>query len=145
MTSDQRPVIVGKTGVNTLARSELLNQLGVTSDPISIDLNPVVKWLRKKKSSGIVYSVYGGLICQMLPPIIECNYIPDNVLNISTPEVARSYPNLRHIANELPNSAKMSAYSSCLVRTWWTYIRSKVKWQDPKHLPLHINSALDRW
>lgn len=89
---------------HTLARSELLNQLGVTSDPIPYRLKSCagVTEASGRRAVGFCIQSMDGLAYHKLPPIIECNDIPDNVMEIPTPEVARAHPHLRHIANELP-------------------------------------------
>jgi hypothetical protein len=39
--------------------------------------------------------------CHKLPPIIECNDIPDNEMEIPTPDVVYAHSHLRHLAKEL--------------------------------------------
>ncbi|XP_052696124.1 uncharacterized protein LOC128174669 [Crassostrea angulata] len=94
----------GTESNHTLARSELLNQLGVTSDPIPYRLKSCagVTEASGRRAVGFCIQSIDGLAYHKLPPIIECNDIPDNVMEIPTPEVARAHPHLRHIANELP-------------------------------------------
>lgn len=55
-----------------------------------------------RRAVGFCIQSIDGLAYHKLPPIIECNDIPDNVMEIPTPEVARAHSHLRHIAYELP-------------------------------------------
>nr|XP_034328410.1 uncharacterized protein LOC117689956 [Crassostrea gigas] len=97
-------VLLDDQSNHTLAHSELLNQLGVTSDPIPYRLKSCagVTEASGGRAVGFCIQSMDGLAYHKLPPIIECNDIPDNVMEIPTPEVARAHPHLRHIANELP-------------------------------------------
>lgn len=87
-------------GNHTLARSDLLNKLGVTTDPLPYRLKfcaGVTEATERRVIESSIQSV-DGLSCHKLPPIIECNDIPDNTMEIPTPEVADAHPHLRHNA-----------------------------------------------
>ncbi|XP_055997868.1 uncharacterized protein LOC125646037 [Ostrea edulis] len=96
-------VLLDDQSNHTLGRSELLNQLGVTSDPIPYRLKSCtgVTEASGRRAVGFCIQSMDGLNCHKLPPIIECNDIPDNMMEIPTPDVACAHPHLRHIAKEL--------------------------------------------
>lgn len=43
-----------------------------------------------------------GGVSLMLPCLIECNEIPDNISDMLTPEVAQNHPYLKSISSEIP-------------------------------------------
>lgn len=97
-------VLLDDQSNHTLARSELLNQLGITFDPIPYKLKSYagVTEASGRRADGFCIQSMDGLACHKLPPIIECNDIPDTVMEIPTLKVVRAHPHLRHIASDLP-------------------------------------------
>lgn len=55
-----------------------------------------------RRSTGFIISSVNGKSSLRLPPLIECDYIPNNLDEIPTPEVARSYKHMRDIEEEIP-------------------------------------------
>ena len=98
----------------TLGRSLLFNRLGIDSTPIEYTM---------QSCSGKAIScgrLAHGLIVEgldrtqsvqlNLPPVLECDSLPDNHTEIPTSDMARCYTHLRDIAesfHELDSSAKI--------------------------------------
>ena len=96
-------VLLDDQSNHTLVRFDLLNKLGVTSDPVPYRLKSCagVTEATGRRAVGFSIQSMDGLPRNNLPPIIECNDIPDNTMEIPTPEVADAHTHLRHIAKEL--------------------------------------------
>lgn len=97
-----------------------MNQLGVTSDhiPYRLKFCAGVTGASGRRVVGFCIQSMDGLAYHKLPPIIQCSDIPNNVMEIPTPEVARAHPHLRHIANELPPLRKDVVLGTDLPLPW---------------------------
>ena len=87
----------------TLGKTCLFDSLSVESETIEYKMESCSG---RSTSSG---RIVGGLVVESvsnnlqmkLPPVIECDNIPDNQTEIPTPDVARHYPHLHDIAHQL--------------------------------------------
>lgn len=55
-----------------------------------------------RRAKDFVVESLDGKVSMMLPTLIECNSIPDNRLEIPTPEAAAFHPHLQAIASQIP-------------------------------------------
>ena len=89
----------------TLGRTHLFDSLGIKSDPIEYSMQScsgkTVSYGRI--ASGLIVEGFGDNhnVQLKLPLVLECDNIPDNHMEIPTPEVARYYPHMQDIAKYL--------------------------------------------
>ncbi|RXN03643.1 hypothetical protein ROHU_013311 [Labeo rohita] len=55
-----------------------------------------------RRATNFVVESFDGKIRIKLPTLIECEMIPDDRAEIPTPEIARYFPHLRHVADKIP-------------------------------------------
>ncbi|KAL0167347.1 hypothetical protein M9458_039191, partial [Cirrhinus mrigala] len=55
-----------------------------------------------RRATNFVVESFDGKIKIKLPTLIECEMIPDDRAEIPTPEIARYFPHLRHVADKIP-------------------------------------------
>jgi len=89
----------------SLASTELFDQLGVSGDPLQYTLSSCSGSMTMigRRATNIVVRSLSDSCSIKLPTLIECDSIPNNLSEIPTPEVARSYPHLACIASEIPS------------------------------------------
>ncbi|KAK3100574.1 hypothetical protein FSP39_022032 [Pinctada imbricata] len=87
----------------TLAHSELLNALGVYTDSIPYRIKSCAGQSESsgRRAVGFTIQSMDGGISHLLPPMIECDDIPENISEIPTPEVAFAHSHLHSVAKEL--------------------------------------------
>ncbi|KAI4874451.1 hypothetical protein NFI96_005580 [Prochilodus magdalenae] len=56
-----------------------------------------------RQARGFVVEPVDGSVTLPLPPLIECNEIPNNRTEIPTPEVASSHAHLKHLSKHIPD------------------------------------------
>ena len=88
----------------SLITSKLANELGATGPQEKYYLTTCSGEKEAKygrRAAGVVLKSLDGLESE-LPTLNECNNIPSDKQEIPTPEMARRFPHLRDIANEIP-------------------------------------------
>ncbi|KAL3253752.1 hypothetical protein MRX96_054525 [Rhipicephalus microplus] len=88
----------------SLVRSELLDVFRVEGSPTNYTLTTCAGTNEVNARQAEGFSVRGVAqeISLELPPLLECNEIPDNRNKIPTFQAAECYPHLRHIAGYIP-------------------------------------------
>ncbi|XP_037503363.1 uncharacterized protein LOC119378234 [Rhipicephalus sanguineus] len=97
-------VILDEQSNRSLIKSELLDYFRVNGTPVQYTLRTCSGNTAVAGRSADGFSIHSlaGDVKLHLPPLLECNEIPDNRSEIPTPDAAQSYPHLRKIANEIP-------------------------------------------
>ena len=88
----------------TLVSTELLDTLGVQGPEVNYRLASCSgSYLTsgRRVDNFEICDIHGS-VTYHLPTLLECSEMPRDVREIPTPEVARSFSHLRHIATELP-------------------------------------------
>ncbi len=88
----------------SLAKSEFFEHFRINSSasPYSLKTCAGITDRAGRRADGYqIEPVHGG-VSLPLPTLIECNEIPDNRLEIPTPDAARHHPHLKSIAQEIP-------------------------------------------
>ena len=88
---------------HSLARTDLLDQLGISTAPEPYRLSSCAGVTEEagRTARGISVQSLDGRTLHKLPPVIECNNIPQNIHEIPTPEVARAHKHLHGIADQI--------------------------------------------
>ena len=96
--------IIDEQSNRSLATSGFFNFFGVQGPEIQYELTSCSGHSTQngRRSTGFIISSLNGKSSLRLPPLIECDYIPNNLDEIPTPEVARSYKHMRDIEEEIP-------------------------------------------
>lgn len=97
-------VIMDDQSNRSLARPEFFTLFGIESEPSSYLLRTCsgLAETSGRKAEGFVIESIDGKIAVPLPPLIECNNIPNNRTEISTPNDVIHQPHLRHLSKHLP-------------------------------------------
>ena len=88
----------------SLAKSEFFEHFHIngSASPYSLKTCAGITDKAGRRADGYqIEPVHGG-VSLSLPALIECNEIPDNRLEIPTPEAARHHSHLKSIAREIP-------------------------------------------
>lgn len=85
----------------SLAKSELFDLLNINSEPKDFQLQTCsgVNSMTSRIGRNLMVSSLDGNTIHRLPPTVECETIPDNRKEISTPDVGNQFPHLAEIAN----------------------------------------------
>ena len=89
----------------SLATSDLLDKLNIKSERIAYQMascSGTHNITGRKVNNSLCVSSSDGSNELALPTVLECNSIPQNRLEIPTPEVAQHFPHLRRIASYIP-------------------------------------------
>lgn len=97
-------VILDDQSNRSLARPELFELFDVESKPFSYHLRTCSGTIQTsgRKAEGFQIESLDGEVILSLPPLIECNEIPNNRSEIPTPSAVLHQPHLRHIAKHIP-------------------------------------------
>ncbi|XP_048734152.2 uncharacterized protein LOC125650167 [Ostrea edulis] len=100
----------------TLGTSVLFDALGVADDKFEYSLSSCAGkvLLSARRANNLCIQPCDGRETFDLPPVIECDNMPNDRSEIPTPEVARCYRHLHHIARHIPE-LEQSAEISLLV------------------------------
>lgn len=96
----------------SLARSEFFDlfNLGGVESPYSLRTCAGVTKMSARRGTGFIAQSLDGSISVPLPKLIECNYMPEDKMEIPTPEAARHHPHLQsmgHLIPEFDNDAQI--------------------------------------
>ncbi len=88
----------------SLAKPQLLDALNIdgASFPYTLRTCAGTTQTKGRHASGLVIESLDGNKQHLLPPVTECDAIPDNKDEIPTPDVATAHQHLRPIANQIP-------------------------------------------
>ncbi|XP_037579357.1 uncharacterized protein LOC119462082 [Dermacentor silvarum] len=88
----------------SLVRPELLNEFQVKGTPTQYTLRTCSGSTEVvgRVAQGFFVQSVSGEIKFPLPPLLECEEIPENRGEIPTPDAARHYPHLRAVATQIP-------------------------------------------
>jgi hypothetical protein len=88
----------------TLVSTELLDTLGVNGPEVHYTLSSCSGSyiMSGRRATNYVISEILGDIRYRLPTLVECSYMPQEVKEIPTPEVARNFHYLQEIADKIP-------------------------------------------
>lgn len=100
----------------SLARSEFFSLFNISGSPSPYSLKTCAGTLETegRQAQGFVVEPIDGSITLSLPPLIECNEIPNNCSEIPTPEVALNHTHLKHIARHLPELDPQAPYCALI-------------------------------
>ena len=89
----------------SLVRSEFFNLFNISGchSPYYLKTCAGTIETEGRQARGFVVEAIDGTIAFTLPPLIECNEIPNNRSEIPTPEVASSHSHLKHLAKHFPD------------------------------------------
>lgn len=88
----------------SLAKTELFDTFGIEAGAAPYTLKTcsgVVEAYGRRASNLVVESIDGDMQIP-LPTIIECDVMPDDRLEIPSPEIARHYPHLKALVDKIP-------------------------------------------
>ncbi|XP_062587040.1 uncharacterized protein LOC134248654 [Saccostrea cucullata] len=88
----------------SLAKSELFEMLNINSETKDYQLQTCsgVKTMTSRIAKNLVVTSLDGRTKHLLPPIVECDHIPNNRDEIATPALARRFQHLSDIACHIP-------------------------------------------
>ena len=88
----------------SLAKSELFDMLNVNSEIRDYQLQTCsgVKTMSSRIAKNLIVASMDGSTEHLMPPIVECDEIPNNRNEIATPAVARKFLHLSEIACHIP-------------------------------------------
>ena len=88
----------------SLARPELFDLLSMDGDATTYTVKTCAgkSKLEGRCATSLVIESLDGQKIHKLPPVIECDAIPDCKEEIPTPAVCRAHPHLREIADKIP-------------------------------------------
>lgn len=97
-------VIIDDQSNRSLAKPEFFNLFGIRSEPSSYQLRTCsgLAETSGRRAEGFIIESTDGKVTVPLPPLIECSDIPNNRMEIPTPNAVLHQPHLRHIAKHLP-------------------------------------------
>jgi hypothetical protein len=90
----------------SLASPALLDSLGITTEEFTYTLTSCFgsRSMSGRKAPGLCIQSLNATVTLDLPPLIECDQIPDERLEILTPEVADCHAHLSKISHLIPQA-----------------------------------------
>ncbi|XP_060757456.1 uncharacterized protein LOC132868527 [Neoarius graeffei] len=97
--------ILDEQSNRSLVRSEFFTVFNVSGHPSPYSLKTCAGTIETegRQARDFVVEPLDGSVALPLPPLIECNEIPNNRTEIPTPEVASSHDHLKHLSKHIPN------------------------------------------
>ena len=97
-------VVIDDQSNCTLAKPKLFDLLSIDGEATSYTLKTCAgkSKLEGRCTKNLVIESLDGRKTHKLPPVIECDAIPDSTEEIPTPAVGRAHPHLREIADKIP-------------------------------------------
>ncbi|CAB3978844.1 Hypothetical predicted protein [Paramuricea clavata] len=97
-------VVIDDQSNCTLAKPKLFDLLSIDGEATSYTLKTCAgkSKLEGRCAKNLVIESLDGRKTHKLPPVIECDAIPDSTEEIPTPAVGRAHPHLREIADKIP-------------------------------------------
>lgn len=88
----------------SLVKSEFFNLFGITGDSSLYTLKTCsgIKEKAGKKASNFIVASLDGKTNVALPPLLECNMMPDDRSEIPTPDITQYFPHLAPVADKIP-------------------------------------------
>ena len=103
-------VIIDDQSNYSLARAKLFQKVDIKGTATAYTLKTCsgVKKTRGRRAQGLVLESLDKRVKYELPTVTECDEIPNNREEIPTPEIARTHPHLRQIADKIPRLDKQA-------------------------------------
>lgn len=88
----------------SLAKSELFDLLGIKTETKNFKLETCsgVRNMTSRVAKNLLVTSLDDSTTHQLPPVIECDAVPDNRNEIATPDIAKRFPHLANIASHIP-------------------------------------------
>ena len=96
--------VIDEQSNRSLAKTELFDTFGIEAGaaPCTLKTCSGVVEVSGRRASNLVVESIDGDTQIPLPTIIECDMMPDDRLEIPSPEIARHYPHLKAVVDKIP-------------------------------------------